>query len=177
MAPEPGQRSAWIALAAIAVLIVILVRLVAVLLTRHAADVFGEVDKLARRAPVARLPLPATPAPQPTAPPVIGVLATPVAVPPMPKGNIADWFSNDYYPPEAKSRGIQGRVQVSLRVDARGVPVGCSVRLSSNDANLDRTTCNLAYRFGRFAPARDAQGNATPGDFLLPPVRWQIQDE
>jgi len=51
-----------------------------------------------------------------------------------------------------------------VTVDARGRASGCTVLRSSGSAALDETTCRLVLKRFRFTPARDAGGQATPGE-------------
>lgn len=60
------------------------------------------------------------------------------------------------------ANGAQGNVVARLVVSAQGAVTGCSVTRSSGNAVLDATTCRLIQERFRFAPARDAAGNAVP---------------
>lgn len=114
---------------------------------------------------------PAPPAP-PAAPP-----APRQASAATPRGNPANWFSEDYYPPAAKRAGIEGRVSVSLSVGADGRVADCRVTSSSGNADLDEVTCRLAKRSGRYNPAKDDAGNAIASTVRIPSVRWTLREE
>lgn len=117
-------------------------------------------------------PVPPAPPAPPPAPP-----APKLAKPAQARGSPNDWFSEDYYPPAAKKASIEGRVGVTLTVGADGRVADCRVVVSSNNSDLDETTCRLAKRFGRFKPAQDDAGNAIASEVRLPLVRWQLRDE
>lgn len=121
--------------------------------------------------PPAYTPAPPAP-PAPAAPP-----APRLASGAQPRGNYADWFPNDYYPPAAKRAGIEGRVGVVLTVGADGRVSDCTVTSSSGNADLDDTTCRLAKRSGRFKPALDDTGKPIESKFRIPGVRWRLVDE
>lgn len=95
----------------------------------------------------------------------------------MPMGDMADWFSNDEYPPFAKKHGLEGRVRVTLNVDADGTVSDCTIAVSSGVRSLDLVTCAAAIRFGRFKPAHDATGNPVADRVDMPAVRWQLRSE
>jgi len=80
------------------------------------------------------------------------------------------------YPPLALRNKEQGRVVAALRVDARGHVTACDVRQSSGSWSLDMETCRIARERIIFTPARDAQGRAVAGDYILP-VRWALPDD
>ena len=61
--------------------------------------------------------------------------------------------------------GAQGSVVAHVAVGADGRVTGCSVARSSGNAILDSTTCRLIRERFRFTPARNAQGEAVPGEF------------
>ncbi|HEX8389420.1 MAG TPA: energy transducer TonB, partial [Sphingomonas sp.] len=44
-----------------------------------------------------------------------------------PRGNVGAWFPQDSYPPAARRAGVEGRVSVSLAVNADGRVAACSV--------------------------------------------------
>ena len=83
----------------------------------------------------------------------------------------AAFFGSDAYPADAIRAGEQGRTVALLHVDATGSLAGCDIASSSGSVSLDSTTCSILMRHATFNPARDANGVAVPGDFLLP-VRW-----
>lgn len=124
-------------------------------------------------------PMPPTPAPPappaPVAPPAPPA-PRPVAVRGGPKGNPANWFTDDDYPADAKRANAQGRVSVMLSIDTGGRVADCRVTGSSGNSSLDNQTCNLARRRGRFNIQKDAEGNAQPYNYPLSP-RWVLKDE
>lgn len=78
------------------------------------------------------------------------------------------------YPARARRARIEGSVAVRFVVGVDGRVSGCSIRRSSGNAELDRTTCRLIERRFRYVPAKDAQGRPVPEtvsrtfDWLLP---------
>jgi len=97
--------------------------------------------------------------------------------PALPAADMADWFSEGYYPPYAKRAGLEGRVGVKIHVDTGGVVSDCRVVMSSGVSVLDQTTCALAIRNGKFSPARNENGRAIESDVTLPVVHWQLKEE
>lgn len=61
--------------------------------------------------------------------------------------------------------GNQGVVTAHVAVGVDGRVTGCTVARSSGSAVLDATTCRLIRERFRFAPARNAQGEAVPDLF------------
>ena len=124
----------------------------------------------------------------PTPPPVY--IPAPVAAPPAPpapppppkvsqaakvKGNPGSFFGRDAYPPAAVREGAQGRVVAALTIGTDGRVVGCEVRTSSGNSDLDETTCRIARNRVRFSPAKDDAGNPIQSSYTLP-VRWQLEE-
>lgn len=82
-------------------------------------------------------------------------------------------ISENDYPRAARKRGEQGRVVVHYRVDPAGRPGECVVRESSGSALLDETTCGIILRTFRFAPARDADGEAV-SEIWEQEIEWTL---
>lgn len=93
---------------------------------------------------------------------------------PAPIGNPANWFSSDDYPKAALRAGAQGAVSVELLIGSDGRAEACEITRSSGSVLLDRATCRLAVRHGRFLPAKDADGQAVEGRYTLPRVIWRL---
>lgn len=83
-------------------------------------------------------------------------------------GNPGDWFSNDDYPKRALSRHAQGRTVVVVTVDPEGRTKACRVAVTSGDADLDSSTCEVARRHGRYT--RESGGDR----FAVLAVRWML---
>lgn len=96
---------------------------------------------------------PAPPAPPPPPPPPAISKAASA------RGNPSSWVTNEDYPPAAIRSGDQGSVGVSFTINGEGRVENCQVTASSGSALLDRTTCQLVTRRGRYSPALDAAGN------------------
>lgn len=120
--------------------------------------------------PVAPTPTP-TPAPTPTPMP------TPVAsgTDPQPVGALADWFPADSYPPQARAKGIEGRVTFALDIDALGRITQCHVVEGSGSDLLDSATCTQAIINGRFRPGRDAAGKPVAKPWRST-MRWKLAE-
>lgn len=84
-------------------------------------------------------------------------------------------FSVDDYPPAALRNKEQGRVTVSLDVDATGRPTRCTVTTSSGFASLDEVTCSVAMQKARFTPAT-RNGKSVAGVFSPLSITWAIPD-
>lgn len=89
--------------------------------------------------------------------------------------NLAEVFTPDYYPADAKRAGVQGRTAMRLSVDVNGAVTDCRVAQSSGSDDLDAVTCRLAIRDIRFAPARDQLNRPVASIFPLA-VRWELRD-
>jgi TonB family protein len=66
--------------------------------------------------------------------------------------NPGNWFTDSDYPPSARSQGEQGRVTIVLTVGAEGRPTACRVTVSSVHPVLDKATCDIAMKRGRYVP-------------------------
>ncbi len=165
-----------VAVAVAGVLVVVLIGLGMALIVHHMSDLGRAVTSVSGsvRSDAGKL-LAGRDKPGPPVPPLPNGNAPATGATPM--GNFSDWFSEDYYPPDAKRIGAEGLVRVELQLDAEGVPKDCVVVLSSDNASLDRKTCELAMKFGRFHPARDAAGRPVAAKVEMPPVRWQLRDD
>ena len=99
-------------------------------------------------------PSPPSPAvaPSPPAPPVVSQAA-------VAKGNPISWYSNDDYPPSALREEAQGRTSIKVTIGVDGRVSGCTVTSSSGNTALDNQTCAVAKRRGRYAAAKDTNGN------------------
>ncbi|MBP2277179.1 MULTISPECIES: energy transducer TonB [Sphingomonas] len=68
------------------------------------------------------------------------------------------------YPPEAKRRGVSGRVTAQLKIDATGKLISCNIVASSGSSDLDEGTCQFLRKRGRFLAGRDADGTPVAGE-------------
>jgi protein TonB len=75
------------------------------------------------------------------------------------------------YPADALRRKVSGTSTVRLTIGADGRVKGCAIALSSGDASLDRATCLLIQRRGRFEPAIGADGSLVEAP-LVTSMRW-----
>lgn len=71
-------------------------------------------------------------------------------------------FRGSDYPRRAGDAGAEGTVLAHYDVGVDGRVSNCRVVRSSGNVDLDETTCRLIERRFRYAPARDADGNAVP---------------
>ena len=118
-------------------------------------------------------PPPEEPPPPPAAGSEIPPPLVPGAEPARARANLASYFSADDYPAAALRDGAQGRVAVSLEVGPDGRVTNCVVTQSSGSAALDSTTCRIIRSRARYTPARDAQGQAVPGNHEAT-ITWQL---
>lgn len=72
---------------------------------------------------------------------------------------IAGTIVNADYPRAAGKAGAEGTVIARLAIGTDGRVHGCTVTASSGSAELDATTCRLARKRFRYAPARDTAGD------------------
>jgi protein TonB len=70
---------------------------------------------------------------------------------------------DDDYPAAAIRAEEQGSVTIEMAVNASGYVTDCVLLASSGSAILDATTCAIAQRRFRFAPATDANGRPVAG--------------
>lgn len=90
--------------------------------------------------------------------------------------NVEEWLGPDNYPPAAIRNGEQGRVVVSISLDATGKPVRCENEIESGFTVLDRETCEIVMTKGQFQPARDKRGRGLASRYLMP-VRWKLPED
>jgi len=93
-----------------------------------------------------------------------------------PKGNPAQYFGPDQYPPEAIRAGQQGRVVAIGTVGIDGRVTGCMVAVTSGSAILDQTTCTIMKSSMRYTPALDLSGKPIVSHTVLP-VRWVLPED
>lgn len=118
----------------------------------------------------------------PPAPPPMVVLPPPPAAPPpprftptnpVPKGRTGDWANANDYPSRALREEREGVTRFRVSVGTDGRITNCEITGSSGHPDLDQATCALVSRRGRFAPAKDGEGQPTTGTWASA-VRWQI---
>jgi len=80
------------------------------------------------------------------------------------------------YPTKMIENGDAGVVSAHLYIAADGKVTGCKVTETSGAEALDALTCRLATQRARFAPARDAGGQAVAGDYYVA-VTWGTNDD
>jgi len=115
------------------------------------------------------------PVPQPELPvPKLPVLAKPTKL--KPRGNPANWVTNEDYPDAALRAEEQGRTAFRLAVGSDGRPTGCTITTSSGSSSLDRAACTLVMRRARFTPGKDESGKAVGGIYANS-FSWRIPDE
>ncbi|MEG3178037.1 TonB family protein [Sphingomonas sp. RB3P16] len=106
-------------------------------------------------------PPPAAPVTVLARPAPVVVIAPPAAVVSKaagPKGNPADWITNDDYPSDALSAEAQGTTAIRWDIGTNGRVENCTVTSSSGNSSLDRAACSALTRRGRYTPALDQGG-------------------
>jgi len=111
--------------------------------------------------------------PQTTVTPPAPINAAPPAI--RAKANLASFFRDDDYPPQALRNGEQGTVRFRLAIAADGRITDCRVTGSSGSAALDRQTCSILRRRARYQPARDSAGHPV-ADRDNGEIRWVLAD-
>lgn len=106
----------------------------------------------------------------PTAPTTV---VAPAVTPPKAPRPLQMLFSPMDYPAAALKAREQGIVGVTLDVSAEGRVIGCTISGSSGSATLDSWTCRLLRNRARFAPARDAGGQAVAGQ-VSDQIVWKL---
>ncbi len=77
------------------------------------------------------------------------------------------------YPRRARRLGLEGRVVLEVRVDARGEVVRCRVKRSSGHGILDEAAARAVCTW-RYEPARDAQGRFVAATIEVP-IRFVLR--
>lgn len=98
---------------------------------------------------------------------------TAIAVPP--KGRLAGVFVANDYPEEALMAGRSGTVGVRLKIEPDGTVSDCTVLESSGTPILDKQTCAVAERRGRYTPAMSHDGRQL-WSFTFERITWQMVD-
>ncbi|MEA3017119.1 MAG: periplasmic protein TonB [Sphingomonadales bacterium] len=98
---------------------------------------------------------------------ISALLGSPGAVPPRPLTDPAAWFdaaaaATDPWPDRWPGEAM---VAYRVRVGKDGRVAECSIVRSTGYGSLDRATCDALARYGRFEPARDADGRAVRGEW------------
>lgn len=94
----------------------------------------------------------------------------PPAVPP--QGSIHGLFRPEDYPMSALRDGASGDVVIAYVVGTDGRVKECRVIATSHSVVLDRTTCDILKRRGKFTPARDAGGKLVEAH-LTTAIAWR----
>lgn len=101
----------------------------------------------------------------------------PGSTPPVPEGGGVGWLPQGTIPFGEFSKFVGGANQVRLMVDASGKATRCEVHWATLGDSLNKRICDTLLDKAKFAPAKDAQGNAMAGVwigspmFLGPPMR------
>jgi len=77
--------------------------------------------------------------------------------------NRKDAFNSTDYPAAAIREEREGRVNVNVDLDASGKPLRCSVKASSESADLDESTCRIIMARGKFSPVKDRNEKPVAG--------------
>lgn len=93
--------------------------------------------------------------------------------PPVPLSDPGLWASSDDYPAEAARARVEGVTRFSLTVEANGLVSACNITEPSGSEDLDRKTCELLLRNGKFTPAKDAKGKPVASRWSSA-MRWQM---
>lgn len=86
------------------------------------------------------------------------------------------WFETDDYPPAAVRAGEEGRVRVKVAISSEGMPIGCRVLTSSGYSPLDRVTCDVVMKKGRFRAAIGRAGEPIPAIWESPGIVWRLSE-
>lgn len=115
--------------------------------------------------------LPAASAGSPSGPRTMAELQAAIRALPVPRGSPASWIDPNAYPRNAAIKGLSGKVDFALHIDARGMPVACEVTGTSGSPLLDKATCDSIVQKARFNPL--PQGSVQPAlRTYRSSVRW-----
>jgi TonB family protein len=84
-------------------------------------------------------------------------------------------FSSLDYPSDAIRMGISGISVVRLEIDEKGAVERCTIVKSSNDSDLDKSTCR-GFSRAHYEPAIGPDGNPT-GASLISRILWRADDQ
>ena len=96
-----------------------------------------------------------------------------IATPAKSKRGVVSYFSPQDYPAQEIREGGQGNVGALYWVETDGTVKECKVLDSSKRPRLDRQTCNILVRRGRFTPALDANGKPIRSPQYVR-IRWRM---
>jgi|GEM_PF-4232917 len=94
------------------------------------------------------------------------------ARPATPRSDVTQLFGRSNYPPGARAKGLEGRNEFVLTVDATGMVIGCTITTSAGHRELDDGSCRIARRL-RFDPARDERGRGIVSQFPMQ-ADWRL---
>jgi len=123
--------------------------------------IFGFLSSLASTAATSQMT--SVPAPVPASASDTNEAAKPRPIGPFPLSE---------YPLEAIRLHQQGKVVMTLSVNATGRVTGCEIAASSGSPSIDKASC-AELRQVRFAPATDVNGNAIDGSVTMP-MTWRL---
>ncbi|NML06626.1 energy transducer TonB [Sphingomonas sp. G-3-2-10] len=83
-------------------------------------------------------------------------------------------LTEDDYPPRMLRIGAEGKTVVTLAINPMGRVTGCRVKRSSGFADLDRATCSVLMRRGRFNPGIDGAGNPVASVYPEYEAAWAL---
>jgi protein TonB len=75
------------------------------------------------------------------------------------------WFTNLDYPSDALGAGAQGVTEFQILIGIDGKPKSCQILKSAGHPSLDKATCKIVMRRGRWKPALDDSGQAVESRF------------
>lgn len=96
--------------------------------------------------------LPAASASSPSGPRTMAEMKAAIRAIPVPRSSPASWINPNAYPHSAATKGLTGKVDFALQIDARGMPVACVVTGTSGSPVLDKATCDSIVQKARFNP-------------------------
>jgi len=98
-----------------------------------------------------------------------------IATPAKARAGVVSFFSTDDYPAQEVREGGQGNVGALYWVETDGSVKECRVMDSSKRPRLDRQTCDVLIRRGRFKPALDVNGKPIRSPEYVR-IKWRMPD-
>lgn len=77
------------------------------------------------------------------------------------------------YPRKALKEGKEGTTTFTVRISDTGQPSNCVIVQSSGSPDLDEATCKTIVKRGRFAPAKNENGQPIESEFSSAMI-WKI---
>lgn len=90
-------------------------------------------------------------------------------------GSVASWFSDADYPASSVREAEHGTTWMRIRIRPDGAIGECRTIISSGFERLDKATCAIVMKRGRYKPAIGADGKPAES-LVVSSIRWSLPD-